>query len=256
MFQRIKIIMFFCFVSLLFGTTLYAQDKVYVFAAASTTNVVQELISSFQKNDQTTTEFLTSFASSSTLARQIDAGADANIYISANLKWMNWLKDKKMIEPDSDSILAKNALVVIASPANKITKLESVDQLPKLLGAGYLSMGDYNHVPAGMYGKEALESSGIWEKINKKLALYPTVRIALNAVDTDQADFGIVYKTDAMRSAKARQVYLFPTASHTPIVYPVGAIRGKNSPAAQTFLQFLKTDKAQAILQKNGFVTE
>ncbi len=256
MFRLTQISALFSLVSILLVTPLYAQEKVYVFAAASTTNVVQELITAFQQESGNEAKFLTSFASSSTLARQIDAGADANVYISANRKWMNWLRDKDLIEPGSESIMAHNALVVIAAPAQEITRLDSIDALPGLLGKGYLAMGDHTHVPAGMYAREALEQSGIWEKINRKLALYPSVRVALNAVDTDQADFGIVYKTDALQSKQSRQIYTFPAATHTPIAYPVAAIRGKNSPDARAFLKFLQSDPAKKVLRTYGFVAE
>ena len=240
---------------LLCGTPLYAQEKVYVFAAASTTNVVGELIDAYRAESGTTAQYLTSFASSSTLARQIEAGAEVNVYISANMKWFKWLDEKQLIDETSASILAANALVLIAAPNNDVT-LKSLDRLPQAMEGKYLALGDYNHVPAGMYAKEALEHTGLWEKIRKQLVLYPSVRVALNSVDTAQADFGIVYRTDAILSKQARLLYTFPEESHTPIRYPIGAIKGKNNAETQHFLAFLKSDKANGILEKYGFVTQ
>lgn len=239
--------------SLGLSSIAFAGDKVYLFAAASTTNVVKELISTYREVSSTDAQYLTSFASSSTLARQIEAGADADIFISANTKWFKWLADKDLVAEGSDSIMATNALVLIAAPGNAM-KISAVDQLPPLLENGYLAMGDYSHVPAGMYAKEALDHYGLWEKVRKKTAQYPTVRVALNAVDTSQADFGIVYKTDAMQAKTARIAYTFAAASHTPIKYPICAIKGKTSVETERFLQFIQSAQAKKILEKYGFV--
>ncbi len=255
MFRKLSRLLLTALLTLLCSSPLYAQEKVYVFAAASTTNAVQELIATYRQESGTTAEFLTSFASSSTLARQIDAGADANIFISANVKWYKWLAEKQLVEPGTDAIMAANALVLIAGPGNNAT-VSDIMQLPELLDKGYLAMGDATHVPAGMYGKEALDYYGLWDKIRKKLAQYPNVRVALNAVDTAQADFGIVYKTDAMQSKKARILYTFAPESHTPIRYPICAIKGKKTAETEKFLQFMKTAKAKSILEKYGFVAQ
>ncbi len=233
----------------------FAEEKVYIFAAASTTNVVKELISNYQKESATSAKYLTSFASSSTLARQIEAGADANIFISANVKWYQWLAERDLIAPGSDSIMAANALVVIAAPENK-KQISDIKQLPEVLGEGYLAMGDYNHVPAGMYAKEALDYYQIWNNLKMHTAQYPTVRVALNAVDTSQADLGIVYKTDALQAKSAHIVYTFAPESHTPIKYPICAIKGKTSAETEKFLTFMKSSSAQKILEKYGFVTQ
>lgn len=235
------------------ASPLCATEKVYVFAAASMTNAVEELIDVFQRENVSTAEFKTSFTSSSTLARQIDAGADANIYISANMKWFRWLEGKGLIDKDSTSILAANALVLIAAPGNGV-QLASIEALPAAIGQGYLAMGDHTHVPAGMYAREALDHYKLWDKIKPRLALYPSVRVALNAVDKAQADFGIVYKTDALAAPRCRLVYTFDQASHSPIRYPAAAIQGKNDGETRKFLHFLKSDIAEKVLEKYGFV--
>jgi molybdate transport system substrate-binding protein len=242
-----------CLVLLIFVSPLYAGEKVYVFAAASMTDAVNELVATYQKKSGTDAEFKTSYASSSTLARQIDAGAEVNVYISANMKWFKWLEDRNLIEEPSASILAANSLVLIAAPGNK-ARLESIEVLPQILGEGYLAMGDHTHVPAGMYAKEALDHYQLWDKLSKRLALYPSVRVALNAVEKAQADLGIVYKTDALKAPACRIVYTFDAASHTAIQYPVGAIRGKDTGETHAFLQFLKTGEAKKVLEKYGFI--
>ena len=253
MFTKVKSLLLCAALTAGLVSSALAEEKIYVFAAASTTNVVKELISSYQKESGTTARYLTSFASSSTLARQIEAGAEASIYISANVKWYKWLADKDLVEPGSDAMMAANALVLIAAPDNQ-TEVSDITQLPQLLGKGYLAMGDYSHVPAGMYAKEALDHYGLWENLRKKTAQYPNVRVALNAVATNQADFGIVYKTDAMQSKSARIAFTFAPESHTPITYPICAIKGKMTVEADRFLQFMKTAPAKTILEKYGFV--
>ena len=229
----------------------------YVYAAASTTNLIKELIETYQKTNTSKAKFLTSFASSGTLARQIDAGAEADIYISANMKWFKFLEDKNFMEKKSVSLLASNSLVIIASPKTK-TGLKSPKDLPRLLGDSHLAMGEPSHVPAGKYGEEALKYHGIWDELfkNKKIAFYPSVRVALNAVDNAQTDFGIVYRTDALLSAESRIIYTFSEASHRPILYPVGALRGKDNGETHAFLEFLKSKEAKKILKKHGFAAK
>ncbi len=233
----------------------FAEEKVYIFAAASTTNVVKELVSTYQEGSATQAKYLTSFASSSTLARQIEAGADANIFISANVKWYKWLAERNLVAEGTDSIMAANALVLIAAPQNQ-KEITDINQLPGALGSGFLAIGDHSHVPAGMYAKEALDHYGLWDKLMKSTAQYPNVRVALNAVDTNQADFGIVYKTDAMQSQSARIAYTFAADSHTPIKYPICAIKGKTSAETEKFLLFMKSEPAKKILEKYGFVAQ
>ncbi len=252
---KIKSIALLSLLTLGLVSPVYAAEKIYVFAAASTTNVVKELISSYQQTNETNATYRTSFASSSTLARQIAAGADANIFISANVKWYKWLAEKGVVANGTDSIMAANALVLIAAPGND-THIEDIHRLPQELGDGYLAMGDHKHVPAGMYAKEALDFYGLWDSVKSKSAQYSTVRIALNAVDTQQADFGIVYKTDALQAKTSRIAFTFPAESHTPIQYPVCAIKDKTSKETDQFLSFLKSEQAKNILEKYGFVTQ
>lgn len=244
-------------VLLLSNSALYAGEKVYIYAAASTTEAVKELIDSYKKNNKSTAEFVTSFGSSGDLARQIEAGADANIFISADTKWTKYLDEKKLVEKGTASNFASNALVLVASPKAN-TKMKFPAQLLEAIGDGYLAMGDPKPVPAGKYGQEALTSLDLWDKISsaKKIAYYPDVRKTLNAVETSQADFGIVYKTDARLSSKVKVVYTFKKESHSPIDYPVCAISGKNKGEAAAFLNFLKKKDAKKIVEKYGFVVK
>jgi molybdate transport system substrate-binding protein len=247
----------FCSTLFFSGTSLYAQEKIYIYAAASTTDVVKELVNAYKKSAKSKVEILTSFGSSGDLARQIEKGADANIFISADTKWAKYLEEKKLVEKDTTSIFASNALVLVASPKAK-TKMKFPDQIAEALGDGYLAMGDPKPVPAGKYGQEALTYHRLWDKLSgsKKIAYYPDVRKTLNAVETSQADFGIVYKTDAKSSKKVKVVYTFKKEAHSAIDYPVCAIKGKNIPEAGAFLKFLKNKAAKKILEKHGFVVK
>ena len=233
-------------------TPALAKEKIRLFAAASTTNVVKELIAAYQLTSGSDDEILTSFASSGTLARQIEAGAEADIFISANTRWFIWLEDRNLIEPDKTATLAENSLVLVsATPRGKA--LATIDSLPQALTSGYLAIGDFAHVPAGLYAKEALEHFGIWDKVKKNLALYPTVRVALNSVLTSQADLAIVYRTDALQTEKLRIIYTFPPSSHTPISYPVGTIQGKRTGATDRFMAFLGSAAGREVLDRYGF---
>jgi len=232
----------------------FAKDKVYVFSAASMTDAVKEIIDVYRKSSDET-EFKTSFASSSTLARQIQSGAPADYYISANIKWMDWLEKAGSIETGSKVILAKNSLVLVAAPDLKIA-IEDINVLPEILKNGYLAMANYNHVPAGIYGKQALTGLGLFSKVAGRITMYPDVRRTLSSVDMGQAELGIVYKTDAMAAKRARQIYTFPQSSYKPVMYPAAIVKGKARPAVKKFAEFMKSDKVKEIFKKYGFTVE
>jgi molybdate transport system substrate-binding protein len=233
-----------------------AQSKIYIYAAASTTDTVRELIENYKKTGSSTAEFVTVFGSSGDLARQIEAGADANIFISADTKWVRYLDEKKLVEAGTSSIFASNELVIVAS--SKAKALKSPGKLFEALGDSNLAMGDTRSVPAGKYGMEALQYHRVWDRISgaNKIAYYPDVRKVLNAVETLQCDFGIVYKTDAKMSSKVKVVYSFKGKSHSPIDYPVCVINGKNNDDVKAFMKFLKSRKAKAVLKKYGFAVK
>lgn len=236
-----------------FGMLWAASDTVTVFAAASTTNAVTEIGAIFSERNEG--RFLPSFASSSTLAKQIENGAPVDIFISANTKWMGYLEEKGMIEKDTRFDLLSNRIVLIvpADSAVKEVPIGSGFDLLTLLGDGRLSMGDPDHVPAGIYGKQALDSLGVWTTIESRVARAKDVRAALALVERGEAPVGLVYATDAAISDNVRMVGTFPESSHPPIVYPAAVVAGRRSPAADRFITLLQSPEARAVFEKYGF---
>jgi molybdate transport system substrate-binding protein len=236
------------------GQAMAAEaETVTVFAAASTTNAVTEIGQLFENGK--TGKFRTSFASSSTLAKQIEQGAPADVFISADKKWMDYLETRKMIEPDTRFDLLGNRIVLIApkgSPINRIDIRPGFD-LVKLLSDGRLAMGDPDHVPAGIYGMQALEKLGVWSSIEKRVARAKDVRAALALVERGETPLGLVYSTDAAISDKVKVVGVFPNESHPPIVYPAAIVAGRKSDVAGRFIGFLKSPEAKAVFEKYGF---
>ncbi len=226
--------------------------EITVFAAASTTNAINDIITLFTAENKG--QVTTSFASSSTLAKQINQGAPADVYLSANPKWMDFLEKNQMIESGTRSDLLGNRLVLIAPLDSDmgVTIAPGFD-LSGLLGQEKLAMGDPDHVPAGIYGKQALTSLGVWESVASKVARSKDVRAALMLVERGEAPLGIVYATDAAISRKVKVVALFPENTHPAITYPVALVAGKTTPGALAFLEFLKTGGAGAIFEKYGF---
>ncbi len=223
-----------------------------VFAAASTTNAITDIAKLFEGKKGVKVKH--SFASSSTLAKQIDQGAPADVFLSANPKWMNYLAKKKMIDTASRFDLLGNRIVLI-TPLNSDVKVSIGPKfnLAKLLGDGKLAMGDPDHVPAGIYGKQALEKLEVWKSVEAKVARAKDVRAALALVERGEAPFGVVYATDAAISKKVKVVGQFPEDSHPPIVYPVALVKDKGTPEAKAFLKFLTSPEAEKIFKKYGF---
>lgn len=230
-------------------------DTVTVFAAASTTNALGDIGKMFAEKGKG--KFRPSFASSSTLAKQIENGAPADIFISADEPWMNYLAERKLIEPASRFDLLGNRLVLIA-PADSSIKVEIRPkfELAKLLGTGKLAVGDPDHVPAGKYAKAALEKLGIWSEVERKLARAADVRAALALVNRGEAPLGIVYATDAAITPKVKVVGVFPADSHPKIVYPAAIMAGKATAVTKSFLEFLKTPQSKAVFEKYGFTLQ
>ncbi len=237
-----------------FAGQAFAADDVVVFAAASTTNAVSDISDMYAAKGLGTAK--TSFASSSTLAKQIASGAPADVYLSANKKWVDFLEEKSAVDKATRFDLLGNRIVLIAplnSSIDKVTVNSDLD-LAALLGSdGRLSMGDPSHVPAGRYGKKAMEKLGLWPQVEGRLAPMKDVRAALVLVERGEAPLGQVYATDAGISKKVRVVGVFPTESHPPIVYPVAAVAGGNAKAAAAFMEFLKSAEAKAVFAKYGF---
>ncbi|HWP49584.1 MAG TPA: molybdate ABC transporter substrate-binding protein [Candidatus Limnocylindrales bacterium] len=234
-----------------FGTVSLAQDKITVYVAASLTNALKELATLYEQ--RMGVKIQTSFASSSVLAKQIEAGAPADIFISADLEWMDYLEGKNKIEPKSRRNLLSNSLVVIAPKGKAFAlKMEKGFNFAEAFH-GKLAMGDPDHVPAGKYGKEALIYMGWWDALTPRIVRGENVRAALAFVERGEADAGIVYATDAKQSDKVEVLGTFPEESHKPITYPAALIQGAGS-SAKAFLDFLSSEQAGNIFTKYGFI--
>ncbi|WP_039055177.1 molybdate ABC transporter substrate-binding protein [Enterobacter sp. Bisph1] len=231
------------------------EGKITVFAAASLTNALQDIAAAYKKEKNV--EVVSSFASSSTLARQIEAGAPADLFISADQKWMDYAVDKKAIDSATRETLLGNSLVVVASKASAqgdITVNEKTDW-NALLKGGRLAVGDPQHVPAGIYAKEALSKLGAWETLSPKLAPAEDVRGALALVERNEAPLGIVYGSDAVASKGVKVVGTFPEASHQKVEYPLAMIDGHKNARVTAFYDYLKGPQASQIFKRYGFTT-
>ncbi len=230
--------------------TVFAED-INVYAASSMTDVMKELGDKYKA--ETGDSIVPVYAGSSTLARQIEQGAPADIFISANPNWMTYLVNKGMTTQDQVSDLVGNSLVLIGSDEQKEAEIDpgTFKQLPTLLGEHRLAIGEPQSVPAGMYAKESLTNLGLWEVLSSKTAPSNNVRLTLSLVERGEAPFGIVYKTDALMSKKVSIVQTFPESTHSPIVYPAVALNSK--PSSQQFFEFLKGKEASDTFVKYGF---
>jgi molybdate transport system substrate-binding protein len=231
---------------------VFPAETVTLFAAASTTNAVTEIGDLFAARKMG--KVVHSFASSSTLAKQIENGAPVNVFVSADKKWMDYLDERKLIIPSSRVDLLGNRIVLIAPADSRATiEIRPHFDLAGLLGDGHLAMGDPSHVPAGIYGKEALEKMGVWYQVKAKVARAKDVRAALALVERGETPLGVVYSTDAAITKKVRVVAEFPRNSHPPIVYPAAIVAGNETAAAKRLLDFLKGPAAKAVFEKYGF---
>lgn len=232
------------------STHLLAAEKLRVYAASSMTNAVNLLVEEFEKNH--TVDVIPVYASTSSLVRQIERGAPADIFISANEKWTTHLVDRKYVSSDNVTNLCENELVLIAPKDSSVSlDLSQGDQWTKLLTNERLAVGNTMSVPAGIYAKEALETLGVWDDVSSRLAPSNNVRMALALVERSEAKLGIVYKTDALLSKEVNLVETFPSDLHTPIRYPVAKMSDKV--IAEEFYTFLETEKAKDILNSFGF---
>ncbi len=195
-----------------------------------------------------------SFAASSALARQIESGAPADLFISADEQWMDDVASKGFIRLDSRSNVAKNALVLIAPTASKTKlKIGKNFNLARELGTARLAMADPDSVPAGKYGKAALISLGVWNAVASKIARAENVRAALALVERGEVPFGIVYATDALATPNVRVIGTFPSNTHAPITYPMAILKASTSADADAFRKFLVSKLGQKILIRFGF---
>lgn len=195
-----------------------------------------------------------SFAGSPALARQIEAGAPADLFISADKDWMDHVAARGLLRRGTRATLASNRLVLVA-PAASTARLTIAPGFPlaRALGTGRLAMADPDSVPAGRYGRAALTSLGVWPAVEPRIARAENVRAALALVERGEAPFGIVYATDAQATARVRVVGVFPASSHPPITYPVAVLRGSTHAGAEPFRRFLLSREGRAILVRRGF---
>jgi molybdate transport system substrate-binding protein len=230
-----------------------AQEKLTVFAAASLRNALDDADAAFTKH--TGIAINASYAASSALAKQIGEGAPADVFVSADTRWMHWLAARNLIAPATRINLLGNMLVLIAP---KTAALDHVAigpgfDLAKLAGHGRIAVADVRAVPAGLYAKAALENLGAWSAAQDKLAQADNVRAALAYVARGEAPLGIVYATDAKVEPGVKIVGTFPPNSHPPIVYPAAAVAGPDSAAAKRYVDFLRSVPARGIFERYGF---
>ena len=228
------------------------EQTVTVFAAASVKNALDDIIAAYGRNFAR--KVVASYAASSALAKQIEAGAPADMFVSADKEWMDYAAQKKFIVPKSRINLLGNRLVLIAPKDSKLddVKIGPGFDIAKLAGNGRIAVADVRAVPAGKYAKAALEKLGGWAAAESKLAPTENVRAALALVGRGEAPLGIVYETDAKIEPNVKIVGVFPSDSHPPIVYPVALTVGAR-PEAVPYLGFLRSQTAKTVFETFGF---
>ena len=227
-----------------------SSEELVIFGAMSLTDALTEVSQRF--GEARNVKVYCNFAGSSTLQRQIEKGAPADVFISASPKQIDALQRKGLIDDETHRAILNNRLVLIA-PVNSPLAMTDVGPLVQD-SIRRIAIGEPNSVPAGIYGKEALTHLGIWETVQSKLIPSADVRSTLAYVESGEVDVGVVYQTDAAISQKVRIIYQFPNSSHTPIVYPAAVLRDTGHRAlAQAFLEYLQTAEVAAIFKKYGF---
>ena len=230
-----------------------AQRKsILIFAASSMKNALDDVDDAYSK--QSGVKVVASYAASSALMKQIEQGAPADVFLSADVDWMDYGAKRNLIKLDTRFDLLGNRLVLIAPKDSKTGEVAIAPgfNLAALAGDGRIAVGDVRAVPAGLYAKAALEKLGVWAAVEPKLAMAENVRAALVLVARGEAPFGIVYETDAEIDASVKIVGIFPEDTHPPIVYPV-ALTASAKPDAAPYLAFLRAPAAKTIFERYGF---
>ena len=242
---------------LLFALTSAANAdtprELTIYGAASLTNALQDIGTAFAAGGGAKVKF--SFAASSLLARQIEAGAPADMFFSADTEWMTYLADRNLIQPATRKDVLSNRLVLIG-PASSTIALEIKPgfALAQALGEGRLAVADPDSVPAGKYARQALTTLGVWGSVAERLVRAENVRVALTYVARGEAPLGIVYETDARAEPKVKIIGTFPENSHLPIVYPVALTAGATSAEARAFLAYVEGPQAAEVFRHYGFI--
>jgi molybdate transport system substrate-binding protein len=225
-----------------------------VFAAASLKESLDEAAAAYQEESGVTVRV--SYAASSALARQIEQGAPADVFLSADLEWMDYLQQRKLIDAASRRKLLGNRLVLVAPAAGNTAPLilrPGVDLLPRLGAKGRIAIGLTSSVPAGKYAKAAFVSLGIWRSLQPRVAEAESVRAALMLVARGEVPLGVVYASDAQAEPAVRVLATFPEATHPRIVYPVARIAASRNPGAAGFVRWLASPVAAKIFHAHGF---
>jgi molybdate transport system substrate-binding protein len=234
-------------IALLAAAFSFAAQAQTIFAAASLKNALDEAAALYREKP------VVSYGASSALAKQIENGAPADVFISADLDWMDYVEKKGLLAPGTRRNLLGNRLVLIA-PAKQPVKLQPAPGFPiaKALGSGRLALAEPNSVPAGKYAKAAFEKFAVWDQIAGRVAPADNVRAALLLVARGEAPLGVVYQTDANAEPAVMVAGVFPADSHPPIIYPVAALKTAKSGAAP-FLEFLASPASRRVFEKHGF---
>ena len=245
--MKLYLLILLSFVCLFIGCS---DDELVIFGAMSLTDALTEVSQRF--GAARNVKVYCNFAGSSTLQRQIEKGAPADVFIAASSKQMDALQREGLLFEDSRRAILNNRLVLVA-PVNSSFSMTDVESLAQD-SLRRIAIGEPNSVPAGIYGREALTHLGVWDAVEPKLIPSADVRSTLAYVESGEVDVGVVYQTDAGFSKKVKIIYQFPDSSHTPIVYPAAVLRNTGHKAmAQAFLEYLQTVEVAAILEKHGF---
>jgi molybdate transport system substrate-binding protein len=228
------------------------NHDVLVFAAASLKDAMDDITGQYQR--ETGKHIRVSLAASSTLAKQVENGAPADIFISADLDWMDYLAKRNLVKANTRRNLLGNKLVLIA-PKDSATqvKIQAGFPLVRMLAGGKLSMADTASVPCGKYGKASLEKLGVWQSVAGQVVQAENVRAALALVARKEAPLGIVYQTDATAEPNVKVVGTFPADTHPPIIYPIALTAGSTNPDAAAFLAYLGSARTRPFFEKQGF---
>src|SRR5262245_38481445 len=230
-----------------------AQAKpVLVFAAASLKNALDEIAGQYER--ETGKKVTISYGASNALAKQIEAAAPADVFISADLDWMDYLQTRNLIKKETRGNMLGNRLVLVAPKDSQASiKIGPGFPLVELLGGGRLAMADPKAVPAGKYGRAALESLGVWQAVESRVAAAENVRAALALVSRGEAPLGIVYQTDAAADPNVKIVGTFPEETHPPIVYPAALTGTSTNGDSAAFLAYMRAPGARPVWEKQGF---
>jgi len=234
------------------GAGAAGSRDVVVFAAASLKNALDDVARGWQRD--TGKKAVASYAASNTLIRQIELGAPADVFMSADLDWMDYGERRNLIRPGSRVNLLGNRIVLVAPKDSTVNiRVENGFDLAGALAGGRLAMGNVDAVPAGKYGKAALEKLGAWDGVKDRIAQAESVRAALLLVSRGETPLGIVYQTDAASEPGVRVIGPFPENSHPPIIYPAAVTRDSDNPDAADFLKYLRSPAARPAFERQGF---